>query len=104
MAHGYQRYIQITHLPEENGRQLADDISKCSFMNGMQFFQILLGFVPKESIDYKSVLVQVMASRELKIELKQTLIQRWPYTLFINIYQHIDKHTLYYIELTDQII
>ena len=51
--------------PEQNDRHLADDILKCIFMNEKFciLIQISLMFVPKDPIDNKSALVQVMAWR-----------------------------------------
>ena len=42
---------------------LADDIFKCIFLNENDWFRIQtsIKIVPRGSIDYKSVLVQVMA-------------------------------------------
>ena len=51
--------------PERNGRHFADDIFRCIFVNEKfcLLIQIPLKFVPKGQIDYKSVLVRVMAWR-----------------------------------------
>ena len=46
---------------------LADDISKCIFLNenGRISIQISLKFVPRSPIDNKSALIQVMAWRRI---------------------------------------
>ena len=51
--------------PGQNGRHFADDIFKCIFMNEKFciLIRISLKFVPKDPVDNKSALVQVMAGR-----------------------------------------
>ena len=48
---------------EQNGRRFADDILKRIFLNKnvRNLIQISLKFVPKDSIDNESALVQVIA-------------------------------------------
>ena len=56
-------WIPISSPPWQNGCHLADNISKCIFMNekALYLIPIPLKFVPKGLIDNKSGLVQVMA-------------------------------------------
>ena len=53
----------ISSSPRQNSHHLADNISKCIFMNEKFYIliQISLRFVPKGPIDNKSAFVQVMA-------------------------------------------
>ena len=59
------RKLILTHLSEQNGRHLADNLFRRIFMNEKVgiLIEISLNFVPKGPIDNKSVLVQVMAWR-----------------------------------------
>ena len=52
-----------TLRPRQNGRNYADDISKCIFLNDNVyiFIKISLNFVPKGLIDNIPALVQMMA-------------------------------------------
>ena len=56
-----------THSPGQNGRYFADDILKCYFLKERFriLIWILLKFVPKDPIDNKWALVQVMAWRRI---------------------------------------
>ena len=56
--------ISLTHLdPKQNGRHFADDIFKCIFLYEDCFIaiQISLKFVPRDLINKKPTLFQIMA-------------------------------------------
>ena len=66
-CHGGKLLLVDASLSGQNGRHLADGIFKCIFMNE-QFcilIRISLKFVPRDPIDSKSALLEVMAQRLL---------------------------------------